>query len=256
MGLGQMGRCAVAGIVVAAAVVAMAAPTSAATRCVAKAKTSDGTILDATVGSAVALSPITACQNALKSCAADLPESAQAAKCEVVEATETQDKVTVAAVQRRPAEAVSDLCNIDACRRAYRSFRASDCTFQPNRGPRRLCTKTDADVAARRDIVPRETPPAVQRGRRAAPRGCNITACSRAYRTFRASDCTYQPSSGPRRLCTKGFAGRSGTVQVFRPRSRGFQSCNVSACRRSYSTFRASDCTYRTLFGARRLCRL
>ncbi|CDZ58139.1 Penicillin-binding protein, 1A family [Neorhizobium galegae bv. orientalis] len=32
---------------------------------------------------------------------------------------------------------------------------------------------------------------------------CNITACSRSYRSFRASDCTYQPFRGERRLCEK-----------------------------------------------------
>ncbi|NNH33759.1 hypothetical protein C9413_31630, partial [Rhizobium sp. SEMIA 4085] len=32
---------------------------------------------------------------------------------------------------------------------------------------------------------------------------CNITACSRSYRSFRASDCTYQPYYGARRLCEK-----------------------------------------------------
>jgi hypothetical protein len=37
----------------------------------------------------------------------------------------------------------------------------------------------------------------------AAPRYCNYQACSYAYRSFRASDCTYQPYHGPRRYCTK-----------------------------------------------------
>jgi hypothetical protein len=32
---------------------------------------------------------------------------------------------------------------------------------------------------------------------------CNVDACTAAYRTFTASDCTYQPIGGPRRLCTK-----------------------------------------------------
>lgn len=32
-------------------------------------------------------------------------------------------------------------CNVEACEAAYRSFRASDCTYQPTRGERRLCTK-------------------------------------------------------------------------------------------------------------------
>jgi|SRR5262245_43693452 len=32
---------------------------------------------------------------------------------------------------------------------------------------------------------------------------CNVDACTAAYRSFSPSDCTYQPSNGPRRLCTK-----------------------------------------------------
>src|SRR5262245_5485292 len=32
---------------------------------------------------------------------------------------------------------------------------------------------------------------------------CNVNACTAAYRSFTPSDCTYQPSNGPRRLCTK-----------------------------------------------------
>ncbi|MHC2220818.1 PBP1A family penicillin-binding protein [Rhizobium leguminosarum] len=36
-----------------------------------------------------------------------------------------------------------------------------------------------------------------------ATQSCNITACSRSYRSFRPSDCTYQPYSGGRRLCEK-----------------------------------------------------
>ncbi|AVA26498.1 MULTISPECIES: PBP1A family penicillin-binding protein [unclassified Rhizobium] len=36
-----------------------------------------------------------------------------------------------------------------------------------------------------------------------APQSCNVTACSRSYRSFRPSDCTYQPYAGGRRLCEK-----------------------------------------------------
>jgi hypothetical protein len=35
------------------------------------------------------------------------------------------------------------------------------------------------------------------------PVHCNVNACTAAYRSFRAADCTYQPSDGPRRLCSK-----------------------------------------------------
>ena len=30
---------------------------------------------------------------------------------------------------------------------------------------------------------------------------CNVAACASAYRSFRESDCSYQPLAGPRRLC-------------------------------------------------------
>nr|WP_321461961.1 BA14K family protein [uncultured Cohaesibacter sp.] len=37
--------------------------------------------------------------------------------------------------------------------------------------------------------------------RNSAPNWCNVRACSSRYRSFRASDCTYQPYNGPRRYC-------------------------------------------------------
>jgi BA14K-like protein len=37
-----------------------------------------------------------------------------------------------------------------------------------------------------------------------APPKCDIAACAAAYNSFTASDCTYMPSAGVRRLCTKG----------------------------------------------------
>lgn len=37
----------------------------------------------------------------------------------------------------------------------------------------------------------------------AAPVACNVRACSRSYRSFRASDCTFQPYRGSRKLCEK-----------------------------------------------------
>ncbi|WP_162408819.1 PBP1A family penicillin-binding protein [Acuticoccus sediminis] len=70
-------------------------------------------------------------------------------------------------------------------------------------------------VGERGDVVSRRQEGAVQRppplnllearaaaAAAAAPR-CNIRVCSRFYRSFRASDCTYQPYRGPRRLCTR-----------------------------------------------------
>jgi hypothetical protein len=35
-----------------------------------------------------------------------------------------------------------------------------------------------------------------------ASNSCNVQACGAQYQSFRASDCSYQPSAGPRRACT------------------------------------------------------
>ncbi|MBI1203966.1 MAG: hypothetical protein GC182_15805 [Rhodopseudomonas sp.] len=93
-------------------------------------------------------------------------------------------------------EPPSPKCDIAACEAAYRSFTSVDCTYQPNDGPRRLCTKGTPPTAAAQP-APRSSPDA------RAQATCNIAACTRAYISFTAADCTYQPSDGPRRLCTK-----------------------------------------------------
>jgi hypothetical protein len=136
-------------------------------------------------------------------------------------------------------------CDVQACSAAFRSFRASDCTFQPYHGPRRHCTRTggaataatrpqqlqpaqpqaqaSAGEAAGRSsdevsrIVRQMTPGKgdvpvrkadgsiviVHTGGARAQASCNVAACARAHRSFRASDCTFQPYHGPRRLCTR-----------------------------------------------------
>lgn len=96
-------------------------------------------------------------------------------------------------------------CDIAACSAAYHSFRASDCSWQPFDGPRRFCDKgvppqqeaSAAPGAVSSSIVAPE-PDATQ-----SPPNCHIEACRQAYFTFNAADCTYQPSNGPRKLCTK-----------------------------------------------------
>ncbi len=53
-----------------------------------------------------------------------------------------QEQVAPAAAAAPPAApAVSDKCDVEACKRAFFTFTPSDCTYQPSDGPRRLCTK-------------------------------------------------------------------------------------------------------------------
>lgn len=125
-------------------------------------------------------------------------------------------------------------CNIPVCERNYRSFRASDCTYQPEEGgPRRFCDRGAAKIAGVSDggERPAPKPPAPNpdnkkpddqnaandRAQATQPAGaasgkCNAAACQR-YSSFRASDCTYQPyGGGPRRVCGRQDSRQDGRL--------------------------------------------
>jgi hypothetical protein len=78
---------------------------------------------------------------------------------------------------------------------------------------------------------------------------CDVNACQAAYISFRAADCTYQPSFGPRRLCEKGTPPQPAAAPTTQA-----SACNVEACQQAYFTFNPVDCTYQPSHGARRLC--
>jgi hypothetical protein len=114
-------------------------------------------------------------------------------------------------------------CDVDACAGAYVSFRDSDCTYNPSFGPRRLCTKGNPEKYAAEHPAVSSTPPgetlapaaepgaivgeeqgAAAKPAATAPPGCNVSACRAAYpRSFHEADCTFNPASGPRKLCEK-----------------------------------------------------
>lgn len=113
-----------------------------------------------------------------------------------VAATGPAAPVTVAA----PAQ---PKCDIAACSAAYHSFRASDCSWQPFDGPRRYCDKgvpQQTEASALPGTIPIATP---EPDAAQSPPNCHVEVCRQAYFTFNASDCTYQPSNGPRKLCAK-----------------------------------------------------
>lgn len=81
---------------------------------------------------------------------------------------------------------------------------------------------------------------------------CDVNACEAAYRSFTPADCTYQPSDGPRRLCTKGTPPAAAAPTA--PSASAQAACNVSACSRAYISFDSGDCTYQPSNSPRRLC--
>lgn len=106
-----------------------------------------------------------------------------------------------------PPVAAPPRCDVSACERAYRSFRASDCSYRSYSGARKLCPFGSPGEDGR---TARDTPPETQamdadarsEGDDGPP--CNVAACSRTYNSFDAASCTYQPyDGGPRRLCEK-----------------------------------------------------
>ena len=126
------------------------------------------------------------------------------------------------------AQSASNQCDVRACASAYSSFRASDCTYQPYGGARRLCSKgtrvseaapgNEPVSASEETTAPKETvaaeataapevsvAPETPRSLDArAEARCNVARCSAMYRSFRASDCSYQPlTGGPRALCER-----------------------------------------------------
>ena len=51
---------------------------------------------------------------------------------------------------------------------------------------------------------------------------CDVQACASAYKSFRASDCTYQPFDGPRRVCGKAPEQRADREQRDEPQRRSW----------------------------------
>jgi membrane peptidoglycan carboxypeptidase len=94
--------------------------------------------------------------------------------------------------RERQGDANPAPCDVEMCATTYGGFRASDCTYQPRWGARRVCA-----------IPPRSTgSPAEASAQLASDPSCNVDVCSRRYRSFDQTDCSYQPyGGGPRRFC-------------------------------------------------------
>jgi len=116
------------------------------------------------------------------------------------EAERTPPRKAAVLRPQQQSKGASPKCDVTACAAAYRTFRASDCTYGADSGERLLCTRgVVSDEAAAEAALNAHADAASA----AAPAKCNVNACTQAYVSFRAIDCTYQPSEGPRRLCAK-----------------------------------------------------
>jgi hypothetical protein len=78
-------------------------------------------------------------------------EDGRGAPADVTNATSRNGAGAAAAPQPVQGEATvsNNRCDIQSCSNAYKSFRASDCTYQPFDGPRRFCAKPPVQRTAR-----------------------------------------------------------------------------------------------------------
>ncbi len=77
------------------------------------------------------------------------------------------------------AMASNNHCDVQACSSAYQSFRASDCTYQPFEGARRVCEKPPAQQRTAHEQT--ERPERHQWSRDVVPRDSDRTIGRRAY---------------------------------------------------------------------------
>lgn len=180
------------------------------------------------------------------------PETAQTEPSDAIDgaapipASPRRVPISPAAREAR-AEALANAtprCDIPTCSARYRSFDPADCTYQPNYGPRTICQRGDPEsrrsVAAWRrqfspspeptpaanpaaTIAPMQTPVPAQGGGQAAAvtPDCDIPTCEARYRSFDASDCTYQPFYGGRTRCTRGDPQSAASIAAWRSRESG-----------------------------------
>jgi penicillin-binding protein 1A len=109
------------------------------------------------------------------------------------------------ATQASSGEPQQAQCDYRACA-SRRSFRASDCTYQPYDGPRRFCKMRPRLATSPGQVSqppsPGDAPQSPTQARAQAQ--CNMDVCSQFYSSFNPSDCTYQPyGGGPRRVCDR-----------------------------------------------------
>lgn len=128
-------------------------------------------------------------------------QSAPAAKAAASPADATGEAAPDLPVASALPQVISNKCDVAACAATYSSFNASDCTYQPAEGPRRICDKgVPSDPATAEAVLNAHADASAAN---ASPAQCNVSACEQAYVSFTRADCSYQPLEGPRRLCTK-----------------------------------------------------
>jgi BA14K-like protein len=135
------------------------------------------------------------------------PEPPKAAVETTGVASRTEEKENRQAPPVTPVQATesNNRCDVQACSSAYQSFRASDCTYQPFEGPRRICEKAPGQQRTARDQS--ERPERRQWSRDVSSRDNDRTVGRRVYDED-ADEIYAEDDDGPPRFSFFGFGGR------------------------------------------------
>ena len=79
--------------------------------------------------------------------------------------------------------------------------------------PAKVATTNDDKTIGKAPHEQSEAAPAKTAVERSNNR-CDVSACASAYKSFRESDCTYQPFEGPRQVCASPPQSRSASAAV------------------------------------------
>jgi penicillin-binding protein 1A len=148
---------------------------------------------------------------------------------------ETSDDV---AAQTSGSQAQRGQCDYRACASAYRSFRLSDCTYRSYSGERKVCEMRPQPAA---ESEPAHTGALSERARGGQPpspaEGEPPATVGTGARDSRATREAREPPQ---------VAQRDNRPQPDpKPDNPAQAQCNVHACARKYSSFNATDCTYK-----------
>jgi membrane peptidoglycan carboxypeptidase len=190
----------------------------------------------------------------------------------VAAAEDDQSAADAAAGAGSSAPPGADACDYQACSSFYHSFRASDCTYQPyDGGPRQLCEKGNHPSTSPQQVSQgsgdHSSPPPqrVSQGsgdHSSAPpqqmsQGSGDHSSAAPQQVSQGSG---DHSSPPPQRVSQGSGDHSSTapqqVAGVADEPGSHPGCNVDVCTRTYSSFRASDCTYQPYDGGpRQLCK-
>jgi hypothetical protein len=106
------------------------------------------------------------------------------------------DATVMGAIEPPKQEWMADTRHIEMCQQRYRSYNTADNTYQPYDGsPRKPCVTNEGELSVGLPAADtRQEPHHISQDP-------HTSWCSARYSSYRSSDNTYQPFSGPRRPC-------------------------------------------------------